>query len=100
MQALAATVAAQLGVIGTADAQQIVTKTADILLSLPRLHGILPHFVRSNGAGYEIAPGAEWASIDTLIAWEALLLAQQSLGLDTTRSSRPSATSTGSDPTA
>ena len=50
-QAALAAVAERLGVISTADAQQIVTKTHDALLQLQSgdsVHDVLPHFVKQN----------------------------------------------------
>jgi hypothetical protein len=82
VQALALTAASQLGVIGAADAETIVQKTTDALLALPRLHGIMPHFV-TRTTNPQISPKTEYSSLDTIIAWLALLEARQSLGLDT-----------------
>jgi len=48
------------------------------VLSLPRCHGLLPHFVTTG----QIAPDTEWSSLDTVIAAVALIEARQALGLE------------------
>jgi hypothetical protein len=79
LQAAASVTAWRQGWITQASAQAIVQQTAAGLLALPRCHGLLPHFV----AGGTIAAGTEWSTVDTVIAWVALIAAQQALGLDT-----------------
>jgi len=79
MQAAAAVMAWHLGIISESDATEIVTRTADALMDLPRCHGLWPHLVQ-NG---QIHPDSEWSSLDTIIAIVALLEAQEALGLDT-----------------
>jgi hypothetical protein len=79
MQAAAAVMAWHLGFIDEASATEIVTKTTQALLALPRCHGLWPHFVE-NG---QIITGTEWSSIDTVIAIVALLEAREALGLET-----------------
>ena len=60
------------------------TISATLLLDLPRWHGLWPHWTRTSTAGTpEIVWGTEWSSIDTVIAADGLLTAQQALGLDT-----------------
>ncbi|MFZ1466039.1 MAG: hypothetical protein WAV60_18490 [Anaerolineae bacterium] len=77
--------AAQLGVVSEGDARQIVEKIGQVLLTrTPRFHGLWPHFVTVSPEGaITIAPGAEWSSVDTVIAALGLLTAQNALGLDT-----------------
>ncbi len=79
LQALAAAVASDLGVISRTAAINIVQRTTQALLNIPRFQGVLPHFVR----GGVIQPGTEYSSLDTIIAWLGALLASQSLGLPT-----------------
>ena len=82
----AATAAAeQLGVVNHADAVQIVDQISDtLLLDLPRLHGLWPHWVRVSATDeITIVYGTEWSSVDTVIAATGLLAAQGGLGLDT-----------------
>lgn len=82
MQAAAAVVAAEQGVIRRDTAAQIVSQTAVGLLALPRDPcggNLWPHFVRKG----QPAPGSEYSSIDTVIAATAVLLAQTALGQDT-----------------
>lgn len=83
--AAATAVAEQLGVIERADAVQIVTQISNTLLNtLPRYHGLWPHFVRvSPSDAITIVTGTEWSTVDTTIAAIALLDAQNALGLDT-----------------
>lgn len=80
MQAAAAVMAWRLGFISQTSAVEIVNKTTQALLALPRCHGLWPHFI-NNG---QIVSGTEWSSIDTIIAVIALLEAQQALNLNTT----------------
>jgi hypothetical protein len=79
MQAAAAAVAWRAGIVSLPAAQDIVTRTAQALLSLdnPACGGILPHFTIGG------APAGEWSSLDTVIAWVAVIEAQQALGLPT-----------------
>ena len=82
----AATAAAeQLGVVSRADAIQVVNKISNtLLLDLPRLHGLWPHFVNASPTGaITIAPNTEWSAVDTVIAAIGLLSAQSGLGMDT-----------------
>jgi hypothetical protein len=79
VQAAAAVVAWRLGFITQSSAAEIVTRTTDALLALPRCHGLWPHFVK-NG---QILLDSEYASLDSAIALVALLEARTALGLDT-----------------
>lgn len=82
--AAATAMAEQLDVVSRDDAIAIVDKIGAALLSLPRFHGLWPHFVQVGADGaVAIAPGTEWSSVDTTIAAVGLLLAQEALGLDT-----------------
>ena len=83
--AAATAMAEQVGVIDHVNAVAIVNKIGDTMVNkLPRNHGLWPHWVRisSNGT-FEIVPGTEWSSVDTVIAAIGLLDAQQALGLET-----------------
>lgn len=77
--ALSTAVAAELGYVGKEDAISIIRKTRATILSLPRFHGLLPHFIRN----WEIVPGTEWSSLDTVIALFSQILACQAVGEDT-----------------
>jgi hypothetical protein len=80
MQAAAAVLAWQLGFISRESAVDIVSRTTQALLALPRTcHGLWPHFVRDS----RIIPKTEWSSIDTVIAAMALLEAREALNLET-----------------
>lgn len=79
LQAAAAVLAWRLGFISRSSAVEIVEKTTTGLMSLPRCHGLWPHFVTDG----QITPGTEWSSVDTVVAAVALIEARQALGLDT-----------------
>jgi hypothetical protein len=76
--------AEQLGIVDHATAVEIVQRIERTLLSLPRWHGLWPHWVKASATGNNmIVPGTEWSSVDTIIAALGLLDAQSGLGLDT-----------------
>ncbi len=79
MHAAAAAVAWHMGYITMASAIEIISNTTAAVLSLPRCHGLLPHFVTAG----QIAPDTEWSSLDTVIAAVALIETRQTLGLET-----------------
>jgi len=85
LQAAAAVMAWRLGFISQDSATEIVSKTTQGLLALPRDEScgnggskLWPHFVQDGG----IDPSSEWSSIDTVIAAVALIEARKALGLD------------------
>jgi hypothetical protein len=82
--AAATAMAEQLGIIEHAAAVQIVNKIGNtLLIDLPRLHGLWPHWVKTSPAGdISIVANTEWSSVDTVIAALGLLTAQSGLGLD------------------
>jgi hypothetical protein len=86
VQAAAAAMAWRLGFISQDSATEIVSKTTQALLDLPRdgddcgRSGLWPHFVDHG----HIVTGTEWSSIDTVIAAVALIEAREALGLGTT----------------
>jgi hypothetical protein len=88
--AAATAVAEQLGIVAHADAVEIVSTISDtLLLDLPRLHGLWPHWVQVSPAGeITIVPNTEWSSVDTVIAAIGLLAAQSGLGMDTSGAER------------
>lgn len=83
--AAATALAEQAGVVNPSDAAAVVNRISTALLNeLPRNHGLWPHWVRRSTDGrFEIVPGTEWSSVDTVIAAIGLLDARQALGLDT-----------------
>lgn len=83
--AAATALAAQLGIVERAAAVHVVETIGDaLLLDVPRLEGLLPHWVKASPAGKsEIVEHTEWSSVDTVIAALGLLTAQSGLGLDT-----------------
>lgn len=78
--ALATAVAWDLGYIETAEAQTIIARTKDALLSIPTYKGLLPHFLTNN----QIADSTEWSSFDTVVALVSEILACQAVGIETT----------------
>jgi len=82
--AAATAIAEQLGVVSRVDAVEVVKKIGDSLLTrVPRLHGLLPHWVRASNNQFMIVETTEWSSVDTVIAAFGLLGAQNALELDT-----------------
>jgi hypothetical protein len=83
--AAATSLANQLGFVEYNDAVEIVSRISNtLLISTPRYHGLLPHFVEiASTDSITIVNQTEWSSIDTVIAIIALLDAQNALGLDT-----------------
>lgn len=80
----ATAIAEQLDIITHADALQIVNQISHtLLLDLPRLHGLWPHWVTVSPSGMTIVQDTEWSSVDTVIAALSLLTAQSGLGMDT-----------------
>jgi hypothetical protein len=79
MFALASAVAYDRGYIDQQSAANIVAKTQAALISMPRLHGLLPH-VLQNGA---IEEHSEWSSVDTAITLVSSILASQLMGQGT-----------------
>jgi hypothetical protein len=77
--ALGTSIAFQLGYVSENSANVIVQKGKDVLLGLPRYHGLLPHFTTHGG----IAPYTEWSSIDTVTCLISAILACQSLNVST-----------------
>jgi hypothetical protein len=75
--AAATAVAHHLGFIGRESAEEIVMRLRDEVLSLPRYHGLLPHFVGEKGR-----PKGEWSSLDTVICLIGLIEACQILEME------------------
>lgn len=56
--------------------------------SLPKRHGLLPHFIRRDDrpdASYQITPGSEFSSVDTALYYHSMLLAAEMLEDDEAR---------------
>jgi len=79
MFALVSAVAYDLGYIQYTDVIDIITKTKNAILTIPKYKGLMPHFLKN----HDIVPDTEWSSIDTVIAFVAEILACQSFGIDT-----------------
>jgi len=76
--ALATAIAHNLGYVEEATAKMIVRKIRKAIQDLPRYHGLLPHFVTNK----RITPETEWSSFDTVITLISVILACQSLKLN------------------
>lgn len=74
---LASAAAAQksVAVVSPDYARWVLARTHEAVRKLKTAHGLLPHFVRRQGAAYGIHPGTEYSSIDTAIYAQAMLLA-------------------------
>ena len=83
--ALASAIGWDLGYVEESDAEYLVQRAIDAILSLPRFHGLLPHFITYNETLgiWEIKPNTEWSSIDTVISLLSAILAAQALDIDT-----------------
>ncbi len=81
--ALATVTAADLGVVSLADATALAEQATTTVTNLPKLGGLLPHFLQN---GSPIEDGTDhnvFSSVDTAITYLSLLLARQRLGLPT-----------------
>ncbi len=64
-----------VGVVEPEFARRAVRRLHDTLVTLPKAHGLLPHFVKRVDGQLTIHPGTEYSSIDTAICLQSLLLA-------------------------
>jgi hypothetical protein len=81
LYALATVVASERGVVDRKTAEQVLTDARRALAALPKADGWLPHFVTRGPDGkYALAPGTEYGTVDTSIAYHSLLLAAHLLG--------------------
>jgi hypothetical protein len=83
MFALATCAAWKLDMVSREFADETLDRVHRRMESLPKRHGLLPHFIRkddSPGAAYEITPGSEYSSVDTALYYHSMLLAAQILG--------------------
>jgi hypothetical protein len=81
LYALATAAAADRGIVDRKTAEQVLADTRKALRDLPKADGWLPHFVtRRDGGRYWLAPGTEYGTVDTSLAYHGLLLAAQMLG--------------------
>jgi hypothetical protein len=82
MFALATCAAWKLDMVSRDFATQTLHRVHDQMKSLPKRHGLLPHFIRRDDgadAAYEITPGSEFSSVDTALYYHSMLLAAQML---------------------
>ena len=81
LYALATAAAADRGIVDRKTAVRVLTEARRALATLPRADGWLPHFVtRTPDGKYALAPGTEYGTVDTSIAYHGLLLAACMLG--------------------
>lgn len=82
MHALAGAVAAAEGILDPDTVAAEIRRTTEVLLTLPRAGGFLPHFTHRGGDGNPtIHPSTEFSTVDTAITLHALHLASKVLGL-------------------
>jgi hypothetical protein len=81
LYALATAVAADRGVVDRTTALAVLAAARRAFAALPKADGWLPHFVTRGPDGkYGLAPGTEYGTVDTSIAYHGLLLAAHLLG--------------------
>lgn len=82
MHALASAAAVQEGLLEREMVVAEIRRTTDVILSLPKAAGFLPHFTtrRVDGSAW-IHPGTEYSTVDTAIALHGLRLAARILNL-------------------
>jgi hypothetical protein len=78
---LATAAAADRGIVDRKTAVQVLADARRAIAALPKADGWLPHFVtRGTDGKYALAPGTEYGTVDTSIAYHGLLLAAHMLG--------------------
>ncbi|HYF34803.1 MAG TPA: hypothetical protein VD994_05880, partial [Prosthecobacter sp.] len=79
--ALATAVVARepLEMVSMNHARATVQRIHESVKAMKRPRGLLPHFARRSGEGYEIHRGTEYSTVDTAIYYHSLLLAAQLL---------------------
>jgi hypothetical protein len=81
LYALATAAAADRGVVDRQTAETVLADARRALAALPKADGWLPHFVaRGRDGRYTRAPGTEYGTVDTSLAYHGLLLAGRMLG--------------------
>jgi hypothetical protein len=81
LYALATAAAFDRGIVDRKTAERVLTEVRKAIRDLPKADGFLPHFVtRRDGGRYWLAPGTEYGTVDTSIAYHSLLLAAHMLG--------------------
>ncbi|MBN1321818.1 MAG: hypothetical protein JXA87_13380 [Thermoleophilia bacterium] len=76
---LATCAAYKMGVVKAALAEQILRKTHAVVSNLPKARGLLPQYVKRQGAKYRIREGTEYSTLGTSLYYHSMLLAAQML---------------------
>ena len=76
---LATAAAWRTGIVDEEFARDTLHKVHQTVSSLPRAHGLLPHFIRKYGGHYQIHAGTEYSTADTSLYYHGMLLAAQML---------------------
>jgi hypothetical protein len=79
MFALATAAASQLGIVEQARAREVVKRIGEAVLSLPRKHGLLPHFVKQVEGKWLPLSGSEYSTVDTALCLIPLRIAAMAL---------------------
>jgi hypothetical protein len=79
--ATAAAASPHLAIVSPAQARDILEKIHAQVSALQSPSGLLPHFIRHDGAAYHVHPGTEYSTIDTAIYYHSMLLAARMLDL-------------------
>jgi hypothetical protein len=82
MFGLATCAAWDLGIVSREFAEETLHRIHRQIESLPKRHGLLPHFIRRDEApqaAYQILPRTEYSSVDTALYYQSMLLAAQML---------------------
>lgn len=79
MFCLATCAAWKMGIVDETFARETLRRIHKRASSLPKAHGILPHFVRKRDGRYRILPGSEYSTIDASLYYHGMLLAAQML---------------------
>jgi len=79
MFALATVAAQQIGVVSDETARDILRRSSQAILELPRMRGLLPHFVEQIDGRWAPIAASEYSTIDTALCLISLRLAAQAL---------------------
>jgi hypothetical protein len=77
---LATAAACGVGMVDRTFALEALHRVHEVIAGLPRVLGLLPHFIREVDGHNRIHPGTEYSTGDTSIYYHSMLLAAQMLG--------------------
>jgi hypothetical protein len=84
MFALATVAAKQLGIVSDDTARTILRRSAQAILDLPRMRGLLPHFVEQTNGKWTPIAASEYSTVDTALCLISLRLAANALNDEAT----------------